>query len=129
MANEKPANGMFCWNELVTRDVAGAEKFYTELLGWKAVDSGMPGMKYTMFKAGGKDAGGLMEMPSEVPKEVPSHWMAYITVDDVDALAKKTTELGGNVLHGPQDIPGVGRFCVIQDPTGAVVSLMAFGTK
>jgi predicted enzyme related to lactoylglutathione lyase len=129
MADEKPAIGMFCWNELVTRDVAGAEKFYTELLGWKSVDSGMPGMKYNMFKADGKDAGGLMEMPAEVPKEVPSHWMSYITVKDVDALAKKAKELGGNVLHGPQDIPGMGRFCVVQDPTGAVVSLMAFSTK
>ena len=129
MANEKPANGTFCWNELVTRDVAGAEKFYTELLGWKAADSGMPGMKYTMFKVDGKDAGGLMEMPPDVSKEVPSHWMAYITVDDVDAMAKKAGELGGNILHGPQDIPGLGRFCIIQDPTGAVVSLMAFGSK
>ena len=129
MADEKPVNGMFCWNELVTRDVAGAEKFYTELLGWKAVDSGMPGMKYNLFKADGKDAGGLMEMPAEVPKEVPSHWMAYITVEDVDVMAKKTGELGGSVMYGPQDIPGMGRFCVIQDPTGAVVSLMAFGSK
>ena len=129
MADEKPAKGMFCWNELVTRDVAGAEKFYTELLGWKAVDSGMPGMNYTLFKADGKDAGGLMEMPAEVPKEVPSHWMSYITVDDVDAMAKKTGELGGNVMFGPQDIPGLGRFCIIQDPTGAVVSLMAFSTE
>ena len=129
MANEKPANGMFCWNELVTRDVAGAEKFYTELLGWKAVDSGMPGMNYTLFKTDGKDAGGLMEMPAEVPKEVPSHWMSYITVDDVDAMAKKTSELGGSILFEPQDIPGLGRFCIIQDPTGAVVSLMAFSTE
>lgn len=124
MSEVKTASGTFCWNELMTRDVAGASKFYTELLGWKAVDSGMPGMDYTLLKAGDKDAGGMMAMPPDVPQEVPSHWMAYIAVDDVDASAKKVVELGGEVFHGPQDIPNVGRFCIIKDPTGAVVSLI-----
>lgn len=127
MADEQsPQHGMFCWNELMTRDEDKAGKFYTELLGWKAVDSGMPGMKYTIFKAGDKSAGGMMKMPAEVPAQVPPHWMAYITVDDVDAAAEKTKALGGTVMHGPQEIPNMGKFCIIQDPTGAVVSLMTF---
>jgi len=124
MSNEKPAHGTFCWNELMTRDVPGATKFYTELLGWNAADSGMPGMQYTIFKVGDKQVGGLMEMPADIPQEVPAHWMAYITVDDVDAAARKVSELGGQVMHGPEDVPQVGRFCVVQDPTGAVVSLI-----
>lgn len=124
MSEQKSPNGIFCWNELVTRDRAGAKKFYTELLGWNADESDMPGMPYTVFRAGEKQAGGMMEMPPDVPKEVPAHWMAYITVDDVDAAAEKTKELGGTLLHGPQDVPEVGRFCIIQDPTGAVVSLI-----
>jgi predicted enzyme related to lactoylglutathione lyase len=124
MANDKPAHGTFCWNELMTRDTEAAGKFYSELIGWNPTDSGMPGMQYTLFKVGDKDAGGMMTMPPDVPKEVPSHWMAYITVDDVDGAAKKTAELGGTVLVAPQDIPNVGRFCVIQDPTGAAVGLL-----
>ena len=123
MGNEKPTHGTFCWNELMTRDAGAATKFYTELLGWKATDSGMPGIDYTVLKAGDKDAAGLMAMPDDVPKEVPSHWMAYIAVDDVDILISKVTELGGQIVHGPQDIPGVGRFVIIQDPSGAMVSL------
>jgi predicted enzyme related to lactoylglutathione lyase len=65
-----------------------------------------------------------MAMPDEVPEQVPSHWMSYITVDDVDALLGKVTELGGQVLFGPMDIPKVGRFVTIMDPTGAAVSLI-----
>ena len=129
MANERPVQGMFCWNELMTRNVAAAEKFYTKLLGWKAVDSGMPGMQYMLWKVGDKEAGGMMAMPPNVPKEVPSHWMSYITVDDVDALARKTGDLGGKLVHGPEDVPNVGRFCIIEDPTGAVVSLIKFVSK
>ena len=124
MADEKSYYGTFCWNELVTRDMAGAAKFYTELLGWKAIDSGMPGMDYTMFKVGDKNAGGMMTMPPDIPDQVPAYWMAYIAVENVDAAAKKVVELGGEVFHGPQDVPNVGRFCIIKDPTGAVVSLI-----
>ena len=125
MSNNKPPQGTFIWNELVTRDMPGAEKFYTELLGWKAIKSDMPGMKYTVFKAGDRESGGMMDMPPDVPKEVPSHWMTYIAVDDVDAAIEKTKKLGGQVLHGPQDVKEVGRFCIIQDPTGGVVSLIS----
>ena len=124
MADNKPAQGTFCWNELMTRDTAAAGKFYSELIGWNPTDSGMPGMHYTIFKAGDKQAAGMMAMPSDVPAQVPAHWMAYITVDDVDGVAKKAGELGGTVLVQPQDIPNVGRFCVIQDPTGAAVGLL-----
>lgn len=125
MAENKTPQGLFVWNELMTLDVPAAEKFYTELIGWDAKDSGMPGMKYTIFNAGEKGVAGLMEMPKDAKEGgVPSHWMAYIAVDDVDASAEKVKELGGKIIHGPQDVPDVGRFCIIQDPTGAVVSLM-----
>ena len=124
MADDKYPHGTVCWNELITRDMARAEKFYTELLGWKAVDSGMPGMKYTMFQAGDKHAGGMMTMPADAPDDLPSHWLTYISVDGIDALAEKVKELGGTVLHGPMDVPTVGRFCIIQDPTGGVISLI-----
>jgi hypothetical protein len=129
MSEEKSAHGTFCWNELMTRDVDAAKKFYSELIGWEMADSGMPGMDYTMMKAAGKEAGGMMAMPKEVPAEVPSHWVSYITVDDVDAAAKKVTELGGKLLHEIMDIPSVGRFVTIQDPTGAAVALITLAEK
>jgi len=129
MSDEKPCQGEFCWNELMTRDPEAAAKFYSELVGWEAADSGMPGMKYTLWKTDGKDKGGMMLMPPDVPAQVPAHWMAYITVDDVDVSAKKTAELGGIVIVPPQDIPEVGRFTVIQDPTGATVGLITLASK
>ncbi len=124
MSDQKSAHGTFCWNELMTRDVDAAKKFYSELIGWEMADSGMPGMDYTMMKAGDKTAGGMMAMPKEVPDMVPSHWMAYLTVDDVDAAAKKVVELGGELLHDIMDIPTVGRFVTIKDPTGAAIALI-----
>lgn len=128
MADEKNVHGTFCWNELMTRDTDAATKFYGELLGWQAADSGMEGMNYTMFKAGDKVVGGLMATPPEVPAEESPRWLAYVTVDDIDATAKKIVELGGKVLHGPEDIPNMGRHCVAQDPTGAIIGFITFAS-
>ena len=123
-------HGDFSWSELMTRDLEGAKKFYQELLGWKLEDMPMQqGGTYTVLKAGERSVGGMMSMPSQVPAEVPSHWMAYVTVDDVDAVAKKVGELGGAILVPPMDIPDVGRFCTFKDPQGAAISVITYVKK
>ncbi len=124
---DMPKHGHFCWNELATKDTAKATKFFTELLGWTAKVEQMGPTKYTMFKAGDADVGGMLQMTEEWG-DMPPHWMAYIAVDDVDASVKKVEELGGKVCVPPTDIPPVGRFCVITDPTGASVSLITLSS-
>jgi predicted enzyme related to lactoylglutathione lyase len=127
-----PANGSFCWNELSTTDDAAAIKFYTELLGWQVKGSNMPPcegspeappMVYNEIVVDGKHVGGIFKMGSEFG-QTPSHWMAYVAVEDVDAKAAQVVELGGKVCVPPTDIPNTGRFCVINDPTGATISLI-----
>lgn len=44
--------GKFCWYELMTTDVAAAERFYSSVVGWETRDSGMEGMNYTLAYAG-----------------------------------------------------------------------------
>ena len=127
MADETPKHGTFCWNELITSDTGKAGEFYSKLLGWK--QEPFPGeMPYTMFKAGDTSAGGMMGKTPEMG-DIPSHWMAYITVDDVDASAKQAEELGGKICVPPSDIPGVGRFTLIIDPTDAMVGLITFPSE
>jgi predicted enzyme related to lactoylglutathione lyase len=118
-----PANGAFCWNELGTTDLETAKNFYTELLGWKLKESKAAGMIYNEIVAGDREVGGMYQMTAEYGN-APSHWIAYVAVDDVDAKAKQVAELGGKVCVPPTDIPNVGRFCVINDPTGATISLI-----
>jgi predicted enzyme related to lactoylglutathione lyase len=129
MSNRYETHGDFSWCELMTRDVEGSKKFYAAVLGWTMEDSPMGETSYTVLKAGQESVGGLMAMPAEVPAEVPSHWGAYVTVNDVDAVAKKAQELGARTLVPPTDIPGVGRFCTFQDPQGAVLSVITYAKK
>lgn len=119
-----PAAGTFCWNELMTRDVGAAKTFYTRLLGWTTEEMDMGEMgTYIVFKKGDREVAGMMAMPPDCGEEIPPHWMSYIAVDDVDAGAAKVEQLGGKVCVPPTDIPEVGRFSVITDPTGATISL------
>ena len=131
--HEIPAHGSICWTELMTSDPEVAKIFYSELFGWQMHESEldlMPGVKYTEIETGGKRIGGIFKMGEECSQggAIPSHWMSYVAVDDADAIAAKCTELGGTVCVPPTDIPGVGRFTVVTDPTGAVISALAFPT-
>jgi predicted enzyme related to lactoylglutathione lyase len=85
----------------------------------------MPGMEYTLVKYGGEQMGGIMSMPPGC-EGMPPSWGVYVTVDDVDATAKLAVEMGGKVLVPPQDIPQVGRFCVLQDPQGAAIKAITY---
>ena len=117
-------HGAFSWCELMTPNPSAARDFYTKLFGWTTEEMNtMPGMTYTVVKVGGNGIGGIMPLPQQ---GMPPQWGCYVTVDDVDATARMATQLGGKILMGPQDIPNVGRFCVIQDLQGAVISAITY---
>jgi uncharacterized protein len=122
----KPRHGEFMWNELMTRDDEKALNFFESLLGWSHQDWPMgPDAVYRLAKNGDKSVAGMMKMTSpQFPDFVPPHWMSYIAVDNVDARFEKALSLGGEAIHPPTDIPEVGRFCIIKDPTGAAVALL-----
>ncbi|HEX8691161.1 MAG TPA: VOC family protein [Longimicrobium sp.] len=108
--------GALCWNELGTADPARARDFYTSLFGWGAqeMETVAP---YTMFAQGEQMVGGMYQLSPDM--QMPPCWLPYFAVDDADATAERVRELGGQVLMGPEDIPGIGRFVLIQDPQGA----------
>jgi len=116
----------FVWNELVTPDQDVSGEFFSKLLGWERqeVDMGPQGT-YTLFQDEGNDVAGMMNPATEFSRSRPSFWSAYIEVDDVDSYAAKVEELGGTIIAQPEDIPNVGRVCMISDPNGAPVCLMA----
>ena len=119
--------GAFSWNELMTSDPEAALGFYTALLGWKVQKMAMPGMDYHVVKVGDTSVGGVMALPAEAKAGgMPPCWGSYVTVADVDATARKAVELGGRVVHGPADIPSVGRIAVIIDPQGAAINVITY---
>ena len=78
---------------------------------------------YTEFKQAGESIAGGMEMNPMVPAQVPSYWMVYFAVDDVDKAFKKAIDGGGTEMLSPTDYPG-GRFAILSDPQGAAFGVM-----
>lgn len=118
------APGALCWIELMARDAARARAFYTGLLGWETKVSRDFGFEYTEFLAAGAPVGGLMAMEGPEWEGIPPHWMVYFAVADVEATVAQATAAGGRVCVPPTDVPGVGRFSVLDDPTGATCSVI-----
>ena len=119
------SHGQFHWNELMTRNVEGAKKFYGESLGWKYDSMPMPGGgSYTLAMAGGKPVGGIFDISAPDYKGVPESWMSYIAVDDVDARANKATKAGAKIMKPAFDVPGVGRIVILLEPGGAAIGWM-----
>lgn len=117
-------SGEFVWYELLTSDPKAAMAFYSEVIGWKTEPFGDPSGGYMMWVGSEGPLGGVMQLPEEAKKMgAPPHWMAHVTVDNIDASVARVKELGGQVYNGPTEIPTVGRFAVIADPQGATISL------
>ncbi len=123
MASNDMQEGAFCWNELMTSDTDKSKKFYGELFGWSFEDHDMGNMTYTMLKNKDTDVGGLLRVPKEHEHEIPSHWMSYVLVADVDASSQKAKSLGATIVNGPHDVADFGRFVILKDPTGAHIAL------
>ena len=115
-------HGTFIWNELDTPDQKKCGEFYCKLIGWtkKEIDAGPMGT-YTTFQQDEKDVAGMMNPTGPIDKP---RWSTYIAVNNIDECVSKVENLGGKVLVKPQDIPDVGRVCMISDPIGAVICFM-----
>jgi predicted enzyme related to lactoylglutathione lyase len=99
--------GTYCWSELMTDDLEGAEAFYKAVFGWDAETQGPEGPgRYTEWQVGGRSVGGMMAKPPTMPPNT-SFWGVYFAVEDTDAALAKAQDLGASVLMAATDIEPV----------------------
>jgi uncharacterized protein len=110
------------WNELHTPDPVAALRFYEKVVGFshRALEMA-PDSTYYILSHGGVDRGGATHRLS--PGAAP-HWLPYIEVEDPDVVIERARAHGATIRMDATDIPGVGRFGVIVDPTGASLAVM-----
>ena len=114
------ALSQWCWFDLYTSDTEAAKAFYGPVLGWTTADLEMPDEAYGMWAVGDDGVGGLMLLPEQAKAMgAPPHWVGYVEVSDVDAVAARVSALGGRTFVPPTDIGGdKGRFGLFADPQG-----------
>lgn len=111
------------WNELATSDPDAASSFYTRHFGWQQegqMDMGGMG-KYLFIQHCGVGIGAIM---AKMPQMPMSAWNYYIGVDDIDRAVAAVQAGGGQIMHGPMEIPG-GEFSANGlDPQGAAFGIV-----
>jgi predicted enzyme related to lactoylglutathione lyase len=122
---ESGTPGAFAWVDVMTSDLDGAWNFFTTLFGWQHTESmEVPGGgEYRMFTADGENSIGGFGGSSEVP----SHFMFYFTVDDLDAAIGRAKNLGGELFRGPMEVPGGDHIALMNDNQGGGFALHAKG--
>lgn len=115
-------HGTLCWADLSTPDPKRASDFYSGLFAWQLIRDEKDPSGYLHIKNGEHFIGGIPPTTQRQPG-VPSHWLAYFQVDDVDATANKAKEMGAKLYLPPLTMEGVGRMSVIADPQGAVFAI------
>lgn len=116
--------GAVAWNENFSRDFEGNKKFYAAVFGYTFGDMSNDQMKYATLDVDGRPVGGIGDMGTNFPAEVPAHWGTYFQVADTDAAVKKVEQMGGKSVAPAMDTP-YGRMAPVLDNQGAYFSVMA----
>ena len=111
--------------ELLTRAPDRVTEFYTTVFGWTVNAS----EHYTQWGVDGADFGGMVTMDDKFPHEVPSHWLPYFAVENVDATADAALLAGGHLLMEPMSVPHGPRIAVVRDAQGAAFGIHVEGEE
>lgn len=124
------APNAFGWAELSARGIDRAIPFYEQVFGWthrtSPMGEGQP--PYIEFLLDGESIAGGQEMQPMVPAEVPSYWLAYFAVQDVDGTYQRALAAGAREMLPPMDFPG-GRFGIVGDPQGAAFGILRMNPR
>jgi predicted enzyme related to lactoylglutathione lyase len=120
----KPEIGAITWTDLTVDNAEGIKNFYSKVVGWNFALVSMGDYNdFTMNTSeSGKTIAGICHARG-VNADLPSQWLIYITVANVETSAEQCLALGGKIIIAPKAMGGYGKFCVIQDPAGPVAAL------
>ena len=115
--------GKIGWIDLTVPDAEKIKEFYSAVADWQPTPVNMGSYDdYTMTTINGEAVAGICH--NSGPNAVlPSQWLVYINVEDLDVSLKKCKEMGGEIIAGPFTMESYGRYCVFKDPAGAVAAL------
>ncbi len=119
-----PPVGHIGWIDLTVPDAVAVRDFYQSVTGWSASGLDMGGYEDFNMTPPGSEAPVAGVCHARGPnQDLPPVWMIYIMVADIEESVRRCEELGGKVRRGITSMGGMGRFCMIEDPAGAVSAL------
>jgi uncharacterized protein len=117
--------GKMLWADLVTPDLAAAERFYGGLLGWTFQSVRAGRSNYAVAMLDGRPVAGLLQKAMPSGERHQSAWLTFLAASDIDNVKRLAVSHGAKVLADTKGYPMRGRQCVLSDPEGAVFALLA----
>ena len=115
--------GKIGWVDITAEDAPALRDFYKKVVGWEPDEVDMGGYAdFNMTMPGnGAPAAGICHARGG-NSGLPTQWLIYIIVADIEQSAAFCRDNGGSLLVEPKEADG-GKICVIKDPAGAVAAL------
>jgi hypothetical protein len=117
--------GKVIWADLVTPDLAAAERFYSGLFGWTFNTIRAGDADYAVAMLDGRPVAGLFQRAIPAGEHRQPSWLTFIAVRDVEAARRAALASGGKNVSPPKTYPGRGGQAVFTDPEGAVFAALA----
>jgi predicted enzyme related to lactoylglutathione lyase len=116
--------GQIGWIDLTVADAPMLRDFYREVTGWSPSPVDMDGYNdYCMTPPGMDDPVAGICHARGGNAGLPPVWLVYIIVSDLDESVRRCLEHGGKLRFPVKSMGTQGRYCVIEDPAGAVAAL------
>ncbi len=124
MIEKKIKFGLFSWADLTVKDTTPLKAFYKEIFGWKEHPVDMKDEEgayqdFAMMADETTPVGGICHQRG-VNHNIPSQWIMYVSVENVETTLQKCLQLGGELIHGNKKKDGAYGFVIVKDPQGHI---------
>ena len=122
---EVPYIGKIEWLDLTVDEASRTKDFYCSVVGWSSSEQDMGSYSdYNVNLPGTTNTVAGICHARGASVNLPAQWLMYVRVADVSQSIERCEKLGGKLVDGPKRL-GNQRFCVIEDPAGAVLGLLS----
>jgi predicted enzyme related to lactoylglutathione lyase len=122
----RPGVGTVGWVDLTVDPADSIRDFYADVVGWRPEPLSMGDhVDYNMMPPeSAAPAAGVCHR-RDGNSNIPSVWMVYFVVADVDGSLAKVQRRGGGMIGEPRRA-GNSRYAMVRDPASAVAALVQF---
>lgn len=124
MSQSKLQIGSIGWIDLTVENAVEVKNFYSKVVGWESEPLSMGDYDDFVMKtpADEKSVSGICHAKG-MNVNFPSKWLIYITVENITKSIEECNNNGGKVIIDIKNYGDMGKYCVIEDPAGAVCAL------
>lgn len=114
--------GTIGWLDITVDNADGLRDFYQSVVGWTPEALSMGDYSdYVMKSEAGAVAGVCHRRGANA--DLPKGWLPYIVVESLEQSLETCQKRGGRIRSDPKQMGEMGRYAMIEDPSGGVIAL------